>query len=49
MMENKQESEINIVRDLIELLDLTGVERSETQQYQVEIYSLPTDTSKIGQ
>ena len=25
MMENKQESEINVVRDLIELLDLTGV------------------------
>ena len=25
MMENKQESEINVVRELIELLDLTGV------------------------
>ena len=25
MMENKEESEINVVRDLIELLDLTGV------------------------
>ncbi len=25
MMENKGESEINVVRDLIELLDLTGV------------------------
>ena len=25
MMENKHESEINVVRDLIELLDLTGV------------------------
>ena len=25
MMENKHESEINLVRDLIELLDLTGV------------------------
>ena len=25
MMENKLESEINVVRDLIELLDLTGV------------------------
>ena len=25
MMENKQESEINVVRDLINLLDLTGV------------------------
>ncbi len=25
MMENKQESEISVVRDLIELLDLTGV------------------------
>ncbi len=25
MMENKNESEINVVRDLIELLDLTGV------------------------
>ena len=24
-MENKQKSEINLVRDLIELLDLTGV------------------------
>ncbi len=25
MMENKHESEINVVRELIELLDLTGV------------------------
>ena len=25
MMENKHESEINLVRDLIKLLDLTGV------------------------